>query len=88
MSMEKFNNLKKTFPIGQRLAAYLKYKNVKPVELVRKTGISAATISEAINGKRDLTGTKIELIIRHTDIDPVWLLTGEGKMTRPMTVQV
>ena len=82
MSTEKFDIPKKDFPLGRRLKIYLDAKEMKAADLARKTGISKATISEAINEISDLKGRKIELIVRHTDLNPVWFVTGEGEMTR------
>lgn len=82
MSTKKFNKSKKDFPVGRRLRTYLEEMGIKSIDLIKKTGIAPATVSEAINEKRDLTASKVELIVRHTDVDPMWLLTGQGGMIR------
>jgi transcriptional regulator with XRE-family HTH domain len=82
MSIEKFDKPEESSSVGPRLQEYLQSAGLKAADLVRKTGIPKTTISDTINGKHGLTIHNFELIVRHTDLDPLWLLTGEGKMKR------
>jgi transcriptional regulator with XRE-family HTH domain len=67
-------------PIGERLRFYRKRKNLTLKQMSALTGISQPTLSEVENGHYDLSGDKLGSLVRNTDIDLNWLLTGEGEM--------
>ena len=57
-----------------RLEKALKYRNMKPVELHEKTGISESLISKYLSGNAIARQRKITLISDVLRINPVWLM--------------
>lgn len=57
-----------------RLEKALKIRNIKPVELHEKTGISESLISKYLSGNAVARQRKISLIADTLDINPVWLM--------------
>ena len=68
--------------IGKRIKNYRLKQNLKVKELSEKIGISQGTLSDIENDKTKPSADTLSLIIRHTDINPGWLLTGRGLLTR------
>ncbi len=66
--------------LGGRLKAYRKRKGLTLKDLATFTGIAQPTLSEVENGHYDLSGQKLASLVKNTDIDSRWLLTGEGEM--------
>ena len=64
--------------IGNRLKEYRKTKGCKSKEIANKIGISQGSFSDLERGKTDPSAETILKIIRNTDINIYWLLTGEG----------
>lgn len=57
-----------------RLEEALLIRNIKPVELHEKTGLSESLISKYLSGNAIARQRKIDLIADALDINPVWLL--------------
>ncbi len=68
--------------IGTRIKGYRTKKGFKVKEFSEKIGISQGTLSDIENEKTKPSADTLSLIIRHTDINPNWLLTGHGTFTR------
>ncbi len=68
--------------IGKRIKGYRTNKGFKVKEFSEKIGISQGTLSDIENEKTKPSADTLSLIIRHTDINPNWLLTGHGAFTR------
>ncbi len=68
--------------IGKRIKDYRLKKNLKVKELSEKIGISQGTLSDIENEKTKPSSDTLSLMIRHTDINPNWLLTGQGPLTK------
>lgn len=67
--------------IGENLKAYLKEKGWRQTLLAEAAKIAPNTVSEVINGVYDPGAEILERIIRNTDINPLFLFTGEGPKT-------
>lgn len=65
------------------IAKYIKLKGWRIADFARKTGIAANNFSELKNGrKKGINSEQIEKIIRNSDIEPYFLLTGEGPIIK------
>ena len=65
-----------------RLEKALLIRNIKPVELHEKTGLSESLISKYLSGNAIARQRKIDLIADTLDINPVWLLGYDVPMER------
>lgn len=65
--------------IGARIREYRQSKGVKVADFAKQIGISQGSLSDIENGKTKPAAETIAAIVRNTDIDATWLLTGEGK---------
>jgi transcriptional regulator with XRE-family HTH domain len=64
---------------AERLQLYLNAKGWKTADLVRVTEIKPNTLSDIFSGKtKEPRLDMLERLVRNTDIDPVFLLSGEG----------
>lgn len=68
--------------VGRRLREYRKSKGIFGKDLAKRIGISAGSFSDIENEKTKPSSDTIASIIRQTDINPVWLMTGDGPMLR------
>ncbi len=68
--------------IGKRIKGFRAKKGLKVRELSEMIGISQGTLSDIENEKTKPSADTLSLIIRHTDINPGWLLTGHGSFTK------
>ncbi len=67
--------------ITQRLKRYLENKNISINKAELYIGISRGTLSKALRNKKSISTDTLEKFLRQfKDINPVWLLTGKGKM--------
>jgi transcriptional regulator with XRE-family HTH domain len=64
--------------IGVRIKSYREGKSLKVAGLAGIIGVSQGSLSDIENGKTKPSADTLAKIVRHTDIDPRWLLTGEG----------
>lgn len=69
--------------VNQRLKQYIDSKGINQIELSRLCHISAAAVSSWFNSiqKKIPSERLIQIIIEYRDLDPRWLLIGEGEMT-------
>lgn len=66
--------MKPTESFQKRLEKALNFRNMKPVELHEKTGISESLLSKYLSGNAIARQRKIALISEALDINPVWLM--------------
>jgi len=69
--------------IGQRIKDFRSKKGYKVKELADIIGVSQGTLSDIENGKTRPSADTIAALVRNTDINPSWLLTGEGRIESP-----
>jgi len=68
--------------VGSRLREYRKRKKMMAKTLAKLIGISQGSLSDIENGKTKPSSDTLTSIVRHTDINPAWLLTGDGPVMR------
>ncbi len=82
--------------VGRRIRAYRKKKGLTVKQLAEIIGISQGSLSDIENEKTKPSAKTITSLVRNTDINPTWLLTGQGEMFKkpvkelpiePMTAQ-
>ncbi len=73
--------------IGMRIKEYRKMMGATAVEFAKLAEISQGSLSGIENMKTKPAADTIAAIVRNTDINPMWLLTGEGPIKREETVQ-
>ena len=62
---------------------YMKFKGLNDNKVTTQLGISTGTIGKSRKPNRDLSDKVIEQILNfYTDLNEVWLLTGEGEMLK------
>lgn len=66
--------IEKVSTFKERFNQALSIRNIKPVELFEKTGISESTISQYRSGYAQPKEDKLLLISNALDVNPVWLL--------------
>ncbi len=80
MSTRKSRNVEQK--IGARLQAFRREKSYSIRRLSEITGIAASTLSEIETEKYEPGAQKLQDLVRKTDLNALWLLTGEGEMLR------
>ena len=65
--------------IGVRIKKLRSRLKLSQSDFAQKSGISYGGVAEIETGKRSLTVKTIMRICKAFDVDPTWLLTGEGK---------
>ena len=70
---------------GKRIRAYRQEKKLKGKELADIINISQSALSDIENEHNKPSADTIASIVKNTDIEPYWLLTGEGVMLRTET---
>ena len=81
------NGLIDTF--SNRLEKAMRERNIKPVELHEKTGLSESLISKYLSGNAIARQDKISILADTLKINPVWLLgydVSMNKETKPQSV--
>ncbi|MCG2613962.1 hypothetical protein LZZ85_06705 [Terrimonas sp. NA20] len=70
--------------IVDRLATYLAFKKITAYAFERSVDVANGYLKKQLKGKGSV-GSEILYRIYHyyTDLDFIWLLTGEGEMLRP-----
>ncbi len=66
--------------IGKRIKNFRKIMGVTSSKLSTIIGVSQGTLSDIENSRTKPSEKTISSLIRNTDINPNWLLTGEGEM--------
>lgn len=69
-----------------RLETALKIRNMKPVELHEKTGISESLLSKYLSGNATARQRKISLIADALNINPVWLMGYDISMDKDIQI--
>lgn len=59
---------------ASRLALALEYRNMKAVDLSRKTNVSEGTISCYINGKYQAKQNRVKVFAEALNVNPAWLM--------------
>lgn len=65
--------------IGGRIKKYREGKGLKVAAFAGIIGISQGSLSDIENGKTKPSAETLAKIVRNTDIDSMWLLTGEER---------
>jgi len=68
--------------IGKRLAWWRREKDLKGKDLAKILDISSGTLSDIEKGRSFPSGKTFSKLLRLTDINMLWLLTGEGETPR------
>lgn len=69
--------------IVERLKQYIDFKGIAVSSAERDIGVSNATLSKPFKSKTTIkTDTLEKFLIHYNDINPIWLLTGEGDMIK------
>ena len=80
MSNKKYNYTDKN--ISERLKHYRVIKRLNVIEFSKLLGISQGALSGLENKKSKPSSDTLANFYKNTDINIVWLLTGEGEMIR------
>lgn len=68
----------------ERFDKYMKIKGLNDNKVTLDLGLSVGTIGKSRKEGRDLSEKVVEQILKfYTDLNRIWLLTGEGDMLRP-----
>ena len=67
---------------AHRLSYAITIKNIKPIELSKKTGISKTNISCYMSGKYEAKQDGVKLLAEALNVDPVWLMGYDVNMER------
>ncbi len=74
--------MKKFSPIKERIRQYIEYKRIKISHVYEKTGITDGTFSNSSGLSED---NLMKFFSFYSDINPEWLLTGNGNMLKNNT---
>ena len=66
--------------IGHRLKEYLNFKKISANELGRISNLSSSQVSYILSGNNYGVEKLINILNNNKDLNPVWLITGEGEM--------
>lgn len=69
--------------VKQRLIAFINYLGTSKNAFEKECGLSIRAISNC--GKTPNSDTIKKVLLTHPELNPEWLLTGEGKMLKPST---
>ena len=67
---------------ASRLSKALIIRNMKPIDLAKKSGINKATISEYLNGKYEAKQTNIYILAKALNINEAWLMGFDTNIDR------
>lgn len=72
--------------ILERIKAYMDYKGIKIAPFEKSIGMSNASFGKSLKNNGSIGTDKLENILSiYSDINPAWLLTGEGDMLKSST---
>lgn len=71
---------KKISTTQERLNEMMTAFDIRPADIVRRTGINKSTLSNYINGKREARQDQLSLIADSYGMNPAWLLGYDVKM--------
>lgn len=75
--------------ILERIKAYIDYKGIKVAPFEKSIGMSNASFGKSLKNNGSIGTDKLENILSvYSDINPTWLLTGEGSMLKSTTTSV
>lgn len=67
----------------ERFDKYMKYKGLNDNKVTVQLGLTVGVLGKSRKEGRDLSNKVIELILNfYTDLNRVWLMTGEGEMIK------
>ncbi len=67
----------------ERLKQYIDYKGISISAFEKSIGMSNASFGKSLKNHGTIGANKLETILSvYSDLNPVWLLTGEGKMLK------
>ncbi|MFD2246624.1 helix-turn-helix domain-containing protein [Pontibacter ruber] len=70
--------------IGKRFRFYTHLKELELDDLEKMTGSSRETLSNIISGQNYLLDELVAILKNFQDLNPQWLIYGEGSMFKPM----
>lgn len=70
--------------IGKRFRFYTNLKELEMEQLISITGSDETTLTNIICGKNFLLDELVAIIKNFNDLNPQWLIYGEGSMFKPM----
>jgi len=68
--------------LGTRLRKWRKLNKLKGYQLADHIGLSQASLSDIENNHTHPSANTVALLIKKTNINPIWLLLNEGDMER------
>lgn len=72
----------------ERFDKYMEYKELNDNKVTVQLGLSVGTLGKSRKCGRDLSDKVIEQILNfYTDLNRIWLLTGEGEMIKDKITQ-
>lgn len=67
----------------ERLKQYIDYKGISVSAFEKSIGMSNASFGKSLKNHGTIGANKLETILNvYSDLNPVWLLTGEGQMLK------
>lgn len=79
--------IKRVAEFKDRLNEALSIRNIKPVELAEKLGVTEGTISQYRKGTTKAKSDRLYEIAQVLDVDPVWLMGVDVPMTKKERIQ-
>lgn len=67
--------------IGQRIREIRTQRSMKTAVFAKLIGISQGSLSDIENGKTNPRASTLQNLVTVLDVDPLWLLLGEGRET-------
>ncbi|MEJ8802498.1 hypothetical protein [Pontibacter sp. H249] len=71
--------------IGKRFRFYTNLKELEMEQLKTMTGSDETTLANIISGQNYLLDDLVAIVKNFTDLNPQWLIYGEGSMFKPMS---
>ena len=68
--------------IGKRMREYRKFREHKVKDFAKIIGISQGALSDIENGNSKPSADTLASLTRETDVNVIWLLTGDGPMLK------